>query len=578
MQKLTNLPVGAKVKFGKYSVNGETPERIEWIVVNHGAYVHPMNENLVQSCTFLLSRYIVDLRAFDAQESGGGTFRENYGNSDFHNSNLITWLNSYAAAGEWFSGNILYDEPPTDDRITGGTGYYGRPGFLNAFTRDERNMIVEGRISIYDDEGKYSHTTSAKVFPPSSSDLISGVANAATPWKYFTDGGERRATLSRQAYTHSLADEKPQSESDYWLYWLSNPSSEHSLAIKSTLNGTSTYWSYAFVGTIGVRPALRLNIDTLVSDTVDEDGCYSVVVYELINAPTTIVVPSVMENAPHTVSWSIPTNIQSSMGSVCYKVEWAYDGGAFDESEIVSGTSLSRTVDSGHTTVQYRVSAAYASDEVFGNPSYSDVITIINNTPPTITGNDESIGTKSDEFSYTYSVSDSDSLDAGNITVEEAIDGNTLNSYSVGQGVACNFNIVGGEWLKLNNGSHTITITASDKRGAKSVRTVEFTKEVTTLSVESSPMESVSMPTHLSFFVSRKIPAEAIYKVEVCNNGFDTEPTWEDATAFSDGDNIFVFENKSKTADSWGIAVHVSVDRNGAEGECYITAIGGNFE
>jgi hypothetical protein len=334
----------------------------------------------------------------------------------------------------------------------------------------------------------------------------------------------------------------------------------------------------AYFGFVGVRPAVRLIDTTLVSDTVDEDGCYSVIVYELINSPATIIVPSVMENAPHTVAWSVPTNIQSSMGNVCYKVEWAYDGGAFNDSEIVSDTSLSRTVDGGHTTIQYRVSASYASDMVFGEPSYSNVVTIINNTPPTISGKDESIGTKSDAFSYTYSVTDSDSLDAGVITVEEAMDGKLIKSYSTEQGVVCNFNIFGNDWLKLINGSHTITITAFDKRGARSVRTIEFVKEVTTLSIETDPMESISMPVCLSFFVSRKLPNDAIYKVEVCNNAFDDEPTWEDATTFSDGDNIYVFENKSKSADSWGIAVKVFVDRNGSEGECYITAIGGNFE
>ena len=36
-QLLSNLPIGSKVKFGKYSVNGEPAEPITWLIVakNH---------------------------------------------------------------------------------------------------------------------------------------------------------------------------------------------------------------------------------------------------------------------------------------------------------------------------------------------------------------------------------------------------------------------------------------------------------------------------------------------------------------------------------------------------------------
>ena len=38
------------------------------------------------------------------------------------------------------------------------------------------------------------------------------------------------------------------------------------------------------------------------------------------------------------------------------------------------------------------------------------------------------------------------------------------------------------------------------------------------------------------------------------------------------------FKNTSKTSSGWGVRVRVTVNRNGADGACYITAIGGNFE
>ena len=33
-QLLSNLPIGAKIKFGKHSVNGETAQPITWLVVS----------------------------------------------------------------------------------------------------------------------------------------------------------------------------------------------------------------------------------------------------------------------------------------------------------------------------------------------------------------------------------------------------------------------------------------------------------------------------------------------------------------------------------------------------------------
>jgi hypothetical protein len=41
---------------------------------------------------------------------------------------------------------------------------------------------------------------------------------------------------------------------------------------------------------------------------------------------------------------------------------------------------------------------------------------------------------------------------------------------------------------------------------------------------------------------------------------------------------VHVFSNKAKTAAKWGVLVRVTVERNGATGACYISAIGGNFE
>ena len=86
------------------------------------------------------------------------------------------------------------------------------------------------------------------------------------------------------------------------------------------------------------------------------------------------------------------------------------------------------------------------------------------------------------------------------------------------------------------------------------------------------------MPSRIMLVVTRNIPSTSTFKVEVCNNGYDASPTWEDATDAVASGLVHVFSNKSKTATDWGVLVRVTVERNGATGACYVSAIGGNFE
>ena len=62
------------------------------------------------------------------------------------------------------------------------------------------------------------------------------------------------------------------------------------------------------------------------------------------------------------------------------------------------------------------------------------------------------------------------------------------------------------------------------------------------------------------------------------NNGFDTSPTWEDATTSVTGGLVHVFENTTKTGAAWGVIIKVVVTRGEGEGACYVSQIGGNFE
>lgn len=202
--------------------------------------------------------------------------------------------------------------------------------------------------------------------------------------------------------------------------------------------------------------------------------------------------------------------------------------------------------------------------------------TIQSNVIPTISGENGNIGEKNIGFTQTYSVNDGD---GDTVTVTEYIDNVMHYSYVATNGATNKFLVDGLAWLKLTNGTHTLKIVASDGF-SEAVRTYTFVKNVTTFVVQrTEPIPSTTQPKSIIVTLVKHLPAEALLTVEVCNNGFDKEPTWEDITNKVIYGRVHNFDNASKDADKgWGVNIRVTVDRNGGEGACYITEIGGNFE
>ena len=61
--RLSTLPIGTRIKFGRHQINNETPEPIVWIIAakNHNNYP--------QNSVTLITEKIIDCRAYDAQEA-----------------------------------------------------------------------------------------------------------------------------------------------------------------------------------------------------------------------------------------------------------------------------------------------------------------------------------------------------------------------------------------------------------------------------------------------------------------------------------------------------------------------------
>ena len=575
-QLLSNLPVGAKVKFGKYSVNGEVAEPIIWLVAakNHSSTpAYPTNS------VTLLTEKVIDLRCIDAKEpNSSNANRITSGNNNYGLSNIDQWLNKDSEGGAWYVAQHSTDQAPDDSMLVGGTAYTTRPGFLNAFTASEKNAILKTTVRVAKPEvdGAGYEDISRKVFIPSTTEVgVStdiGIAEGAI-WSYFSSRG-RVTQLTSQAYNNSLSTNLPSPMPSSWSWWLRTPLPRYSInTYYVTSSGEGTVINVSN-GNIGVRPALNLSSTIAASDTTDSDGCYTLSPNSAPSSPTSIVVPSTIYGGKsNSISWASATDTEGD--AISYQLECSINGG--DYAQIYSGTlaTYAHLVPFGTSTVQYRVRATDTHGESSGYTTSSSKA-VVNNNAPVISGSDANLGVKSEGFTGTYTITDANS-DA--VTVTEAIDGVQIRSLVATLGATITYGVTENTWLALSNGSHTLTIRATDGIDT-SVRTYTFTKLVNTLKImNSTPWGASSMPTRIMLVITRNIPSTAIFKVEVCNNGYDASPTWEDATDAVTSGLVHVFANTTKEDETeWGVLVRVTVERNGATGACYVSAIGGNFE
>lgn len=571
-QLISNLPIGAKVKFGKYSVNGETAQSLIWIIV---AKNHSCTPAYPTNCVTLLTEKIVDLRPLDAKEPNNTveSIRVS-GNNKYSVSNIDQWLNKDSPAGAWYEARHTYDQSPTSDYISSGTHYVSRPGFLNGFSDVEKNSLLSTNIRVQNPlvSAGYEDIT-RKVFLASvtevglndKDDKLEGAL-----WEYFATKPPY-AVLTTQVWSATLSSSKPNSITDSWSWWSRSPADKYNYTRDISRVSERTVASPS-IGYLGVRPATNISTSLKVSDTTDGDGCYTFIWNSAPPKPITITTPTIYGGKSNSISWAKVTDPDGD--AVTYQLECSVNGGSY--TQIYSGTALSYThlVNFGTSYVTYRVKATDSYGESSGYTT-SASLTVVNNYAPVISDADANLGVKSTGFTGTYSVTDANN---NAVTVTESIDGVQIRSLVATLGATITYDITGNTWLTLPNGAHTLTIRATDGLDS-TVRTYTFTKLVDKFRIENStPWASSTMPTRIMLVVTRNIPTGAGFKVEVCNNGNDTEPTWEDATDAVTSGLVHVFTNTSKVSSTWGVKFRVTVRRYDAAGACYVSAIGGNFE
>ena len=577
-QLLSNLPTGAKVKFGKFQVNSETAQPIVWTVV---AKNHQCTPAYPTNAITLHAAEILDLRCFDAKEpSNSNSDRQSYGNNRYSVSNLDQWLNKDAAGGAWYSAAHSADQSPNSSSVVyANTQYASRPGFLNGFTDDEKAAILSTTIRVVKpsvDGGSYEDVV-RKVFLPSTTEV--GLSNEhsiaeGAAWGYYTSNTARIGYLTQQCFSNTPSSSKPSSKTTAWYWWLRTPNYSNARLARGVGSGGSLNHNGACNGNSGVRPALNLSSSLLVSDSTDADGCYTFVWNQAPTKPSYINVPtSVYGGKSATIDWGASTDPDGNLSG--YILQRKVGTGSWTQVYKGANRSYADSITYGWTTVQYRV-CAYDSQGATSDYQTSASRTVINNQPPVISGSNANLGTKSEGFTQTYTVTDADN---DSVTVDELLDDESIRSYVVTLGETNTFYVTGSTWLQLSNGSHTMKIKANDGSNSTTVRTYTFTKSVNSFTIQNTtPYTSNTRPTRIKITVTRSIPAESDFKVYVCNNGFDTSPTWEDATTSVTGGLVHVFENTTKTGTNWGVIIKVVVTRGEGEGACYVSQIGGNFE
>ena len=90
--------------------------------------------------------------------------------------------------------------------------------------------------------------------------------------------------------------------------------------------------------------------------------------------------------------------------------------------------------------------------------------------------------------------------------------------------------------------------------------------------------ETATMPTAVNVELNLVKTFGCSTTVEICNNGNDTVPVWEDiSTVVKSGVN-HIFANKTKTADKWKVVIKIHIVRNATVGDIKLYGVKTTFK
>lgn len=570
---LRSLRVGDKVKFGKMY-----KEPLSWIIVEKGHNGYPEDSITIQT------EEQVACVAFDAAEPYAETDDMKwYGRGRYRVSNINKWLQSTGKAGNWYSAQHSVDHAPTRGYVDY-NHYETFAGFLSEFDPQEIGMLMpttrEVPICSYFGSGYYDTVTSTMFL---FTDLEYGYATLTKDIiEWHRTKANRTAPLSKDAIAHSMSGRTFTEGENYETMTASGYGSDRERVYHINTSGNRTS-AYAYSAT-GVRPACNLPADTLITSEPDEDGYYTVVVNYAPTEPAPIRVAyedealgenTVRSGKPLTISWARSTDQDNNFDH--YELERKIGTGDF--TQVYSGTNrtFEDTTVYGAGTMTYRVRAVDYYD-LTSEWVVTEELTIWSNEAPVLTPDSTDLGTfqmTGPTLSFSYQDPDATSL-----SLKILVDGKQFRQTTIQAETTektYQFSMTEAEWLKIQNGEHTIKVTATDSHGEADSFTATFVKAVPMIQfTRALPVEASELPTEILVRVNGEFPEEGL-TVEVCNNAFDETPTWENMTTEFLDEDIFAFTNTAKTAENWGVNIRVTIVRGEYVGEIYVDSVTANF-
>lgn len=165
----------------------------------------------------------------------------------------------------------------------------------------------------------------------------------------------------------------------------------------------------------------------------------------------------------------------------------------------------------------------------------------------------------------------------GQVNIAEKIGDKIIHTFTgnVNQNYTCSPQKT--DWEKLLNDENKIIIEFSCADYSRQ-RVASFTKNVTEISAKTSSIIPTAVPpTKLHLTSNCNVSIGSTFRCEVCNNANDAIPTWEDITSVINSGHTYMFTNRTKTAENWGIQFKFSGARGNGCDTCFLGKLGGTF-
>lgn len=549
---MSTLPVGAIVKSVNTKYNGSV---IRFVVGRQSS-----------DRVGLVTEKIISLKAFDAKEpSNSNSSRKSYGNNRASVANLLLWLNSAAAAGGWYSAQHSADAPPTAANVWSSHNPYDQEaGFLSFFEADFRNALLDDTITVAKNtvtDGGGSEQITRKVRLLTETEVGLGNENGiaeGTQWPLFTDNESRKAYPTAEAVSKSTYTNSSLSATQPWYYWLLTPGAGDANLVRLVISDGSLSNNNAYCGYCGVRPALFLAPDTLVSDTTDTDGAYIIQWNQPPTIPSSISHATPQAGKPLTITTGGSTDPEGN--AISYVWERRVDSGNYIQIGITTAKQITDTVPTSGTNYQVRVKAVDANG---GESAYrtGTAKAISYNTAPVISGSDQNVGAKTTPLSYAYTVTDAEAA-SQTLTVKETVTNGsetiTVRQYTATSGTQ-NTADLSSVWLRLLAGTHVLKIVVTDSAGGTATRQITFSRTVSRIAASRAISTDAKVSKVFISLYPADIPADAVLHCEVTNNPFDTTPVWEDISS-KVGRFVHTFQNTT-VANGYGLAYRFTLTK-----------------